>query len=286
MTITGPDASRHQGTVNWPKVKGAGHTFAIIKATDGISYRHIAWFRTHFPQVKAAGLVPGAYHFLTVHDGAAQARYFVGEVNRAGGFAGVLAVVDVERNFDGTSPSIATVKAFAAEFQRLTIGHPLIIYTGRWFWVGVLGDPAGAQLGALWHSEYEPTAAEVADGPEGAIYGGWSDWSLWQFTSTGVCPGISGPCDLNVFNGDRAALDALAGVTAPVVPPPVPNEEMIEMMMVQSKESGAVLLVTGGASLLIVNMTELTAHKAAGIPLLAVGGDQFRRYEALRADNG
>ena len=62
------------------------------------------------------------------------------------------------------------------------------------------------------------------------------------------------------------------------------EKEFLEMLMVQSKESGAVLLVTGGASVLIVSNAEKDAHKAIGIPLLAVSGTQFRHYELLRED--
>jgi lysozyme len=211
--LTGPDCSRHQGTINWSAVKAAGHDFAIIKATDGTSYRYIDWFRTNFLKVRAAGLVPGAYHFLNRADGTAQARYYVGEVNRAGGFQGVLAVVDVEKNADGTYPGISTVRAFVTEFRRLVPGHPLIVYTGRWFWVGYINNPYGADLGVLWHSEYESTQAEVDDGPESDNYGGWPRATFWQWTSSGRCPGVSGNCDLNIFYGDRAALAVLAGST-------------------------------------------------------------------------
>jgi hypothetical protein len=55
------------------------------------------------------------------------------------------------------------------------------------------------------------------------------------------------------------------------------------MIMVQSKDTGAVLLVTGSASILIVSTAELRAHAAAGIPVVPVSSDQFKRYEALRA---
>lgn len=210
MTLTGPDCSRHQGLVDWAAVARAGHDFAIIKATDGIRYGYTSWFLTHFPRVKAAGLVPGAYHFLLAqHPGADQARFYVDIVRKSGGFDGVLAVVDVETGADGGRPSIGTVRDFAAEFRRLVPDHPLIVYTGAWYWVDILGNPRGSDVGPLWHSEYETTAAEVADGPERGSYGGWPAPTIWQHTSTGSCPGVSGNCDLNRFGGDRAQLLAL-----------------------------------------------------------------------------
>lgn len=285
-TLTGPDCSRHQGLVDWTAVARAGHSFGFIKATDGVTYRWVDWFHANLPKVKAAGLVPGAYHFLLDHHpGAAQARYYVTEVNRSGGFDGVVPIVDIEREADGTTPRFEHLVDFVAEFDRLVPGRPILIYTGRWYWVGVLGDPPGGwALGPLWHSEYDgltPLDADVANGPELEHYGGWTDCLVWQHTSSGVCPGIASRCDLNLFYGDRAALLALAGAGTPPVAP-VPEE--LEMLMVQSKESGAVLLVTGGASLLVVSNAEKDAHKAAGIELLAVSGAQFKHYEAIRGD--
>jgi lysozyme len=95
--LTGPDCSHHQGSVDWPRVRTAGHSFAIIKATDSVAYSWTSWFMTHAPRVEAAGLVLGCYHFLSdQHDGAAQARFYVDTVRKAGGFDGRLAVLDVE----------------------------------------------------------------------------------------------------------------------------------------------------------------------------------------------
>lgn len=226
MTLTGIDASRHQGVINWPQVVGAGHSFAFLKATDGVRYQYVNWFLQNAPQVQAAGLVLGAYHFLVDHHpGDAQARYFVETVGRLyPGFAGVVPIVDIEREADGTTPGPGVLREFVLEFHRLVPGRPILIYTGRWYWVGVLKDPYGADLGPLWHSEYDgltPIDEDVANGPEGDNYGGWAHCTVWQHTSNGACPGIPGRCDLNLFHGELGELVALAGGT----PVPVPEED-------------------------------------------------------------
>ena len=51
-----------------------------------------------------------------------------------------------------------------------------------------------------------------------------------------------------------------------------------------SGPSGAVLLVTGNASLLVTSAAMVTAHTKAGIPLVHCDDNQFRRYEKLRID--
>lgn len=60
------------------------------------------------------------------------------------------------------------------------------------------------------------------------------------------------------------------------------DEDMAHM--VQSKDSGAVLLITGNAAVLIRNNAQLQAHQAAGIELIPVDGTQFKHYETLRAN--
>lgn len=203
MALHGFDVSRHQGEVDFNAYRAAGYHFGIIKCTEGTKYAYIDWFRRHFPKLKASGLVPGVYHFLRAGEAAAQARYFVSEVNRLGGFNGVLAVLDVETAANGTKPTISDVRAFATEFKRIVPNHTLIIYTGRWYWVGHMGNPRGSDIGPLWHSEYETTQAEINDGPEVDNYGGWSAATIWQYTST--------PIDKNLFYGTTTQLRALAG---------------------------------------------------------------------------
>ena len=192
-----------------------GHAFGFIKATDGVHYVHVNWFHRNAGLVRSAGLVLGAYHFLLDHHpGAAQAHYFVEEVNKAGGFAGCVPIVDIEREADGTTPGSAQLRDFVAEFRRLVPGREMLIYTGRWYWVGILNNPAGADLGRLWHSEYDgitPIDADVAGGPELQVYGGWTDALVWQHTSSGTVPGVNGNCDRNIFYGTRDELLALAG---------------------------------------------------------------------------
>lgn len=260
MALTGIDVSRHQGSVNWQAVRSAGHTFAFIKATDGIGYSYIWWFHQNMPLVKAAGLVPGAYHFLLDHHpGEAQARYYVQEVNRSGGFDGVVPIVDIEREADGTTPRIEHLRAFVAEFRRLVPGRPILIYTGRWYWVGVIGNPFGADLGPLWHSEYDgisPIDEDVLNGPELDNYGGWSSALVWQHTSSGSCPGVNGRCDLNLFYGTADDLLALAGGA---VLPPKDDEEM----WIHASQFTGVNLVDGGQTTWLsdpATVNELTAQ--------------------------
>jgi lysozyme len=268
--LSGIDVSRHQGVVDYTAVRRAGHAFAYIKATDGVAYKHIAWFRTNAPKVKASGLILGAYHFLLDHHpGWAQARYYVNEVNKAGGFRGCVPIVDIEREADGTTPRFEHLAGFVAEFRRLVPGRAILIYTGKWYWVGVLGNPPGGpMLGPLWHSEYDgisPISEPVANGPELDNYGGWKSCLVWQHTSSGRCPGVSGNVDLNLFYGPRAVLESLAGVGTPSpVPTPVPPPKEDDMRIIDCAGSPA-LLVRGDGTYLPLNGPQREAWLAGGV---------------------
>lgn len=195
--LTGLDVSHHQGAIDWRAVARAGHAFAWCKASEGRSFRD-SRFSANWTGIRANGMVRGAYHFLrSDSDPVVQARHFLSVV---GDLSGSMAALDVESSGPSV-PTAAQARVFKNEFVRRTGGHPLVIYTGRWYWRGVLGDPYGADLGPLWHSAYTSSP--------GPLYGGWPRFTFWQYTSTGRSPGVAGNVDLNQFFGDRAALSTL-----------------------------------------------------------------------------
>jgi len=215
MTVlSGIDVSHHQGAIDCHPAAAGAHPWASAKATEGVSLRD-SRFAQNWAGMAAAGLVRGAYHFLSPSsDPAAQARAFV---NMTGNLSGSLCALDVETTSSGGHPTSAMAHKFADEFRRLTGGHPLLVYTGRWYWRDILKDPYGADIGPLWHSAYS--------GSPGALYGGWDRFTMWQYTSSGACPGVAGRCDLNHFFGDRTALLALTGATTPPPPPPLEEDD-------------------------------------------------------------
>lgn len=206
--LYGIDVSHHQGRVDWDAVAASGQDFAIVKATEGTTFVD-SQFERNWKEIARVGLVRGAYHFLRdTGDPAVQARHFVSVV---GSFSRAVVVLDVETGGTGGSskPGINHVRAFVREFRRLIPGHPLVIYTGAWYWIDTIGNPFGADIGPLWHSEYDTGSAEITDGPERDSYGGWPGCLIWQFTSSGSVPGVTGNCDRNIFYGDRHRLHAL-----------------------------------------------------------------------------
>lgn len=105
----------------------------------------------------------------------------------------------------------------------------------------------------------------------------WGAPSPWTPTRGKTCPGLT---RIPQFRREIVRW-MVSGSSAPQLTTRPPRRP-VRMFMVQSSKTGAVLLVTGSVSLLIVNTNELAAHKEAGIPVIRVGDDQFKRYERLR----
>src|SRR4051794_25361600 len=77
MALEGIDVSNHNGVIDWQAVKDAGISFAFIKATEGDAFVD-RYFATNMARCRAAGVIPGAYHFYHHDiDPAEQADHFV-----------------------------------------------------------------------------------------------------------------------------------------------------------------------------------------------------------------
>src|SRR5689334_14942227 len=78
------DISNWQAGLNVEQVIAEGYTAIVCKATEGTTYRDgqfDGWIR----RIRAAGAIPGAYHFIRNGDGAAQARFFLDRLRPHGG---------------------------------------------------------------------------------------------------------------------------------------------------------------------------------------------------------
>jgi GH25 family lysozyme M1 (1,4-beta-N-acetylmuramidase) len=92
------------------------------------------------------------------------------------------------------------------EFEKRVFdrwGVWLVAYYPCW-WLRNIGNPTIRKELTFWHSRY---ASEPGD-----LCGGRTtlDGQLWQYSSTGTCPGVTPPVDLNWFYGTRDELEALA----------------------------------------------------------------------------
>lgn len=193
--IHGIDVSKWQGDIDWAKVKGAGVSFAFIKATEGTD-RVDSKFETYWKSARAVGLPVAPYHFYYFCASAdKQADWFIASVPKSAVY--LPPVLDVEWNNESPTcrlrPPAETVRSEMKRFMdRLEdyYGKRPIIYTS----VDFHRDNLVGQF-----NEHHFWVRSVAKHPS-EIYPD-RRWAFWQYTSTGVVPGIDGGTDINVFAG-------------------------------------------------------------------------------------
>jgi lysozyme len=191
----GLDISKWNGQMDFGAVRDAGYTFVFIRATYNVTVDPL--FLSNWERAGQAGLLRGAYHFMTVADPAPQAQAFRNAIGSAGDLAELPPVLDVEA--EGLVP--AKVSQFIDAFEQLTDTR-LIIYSSPGYWnSGMTGvDVSGHDLWVANWGVSEPK-----------LPAGWSSWRFWQYTNQGQVTGHTGALDLNVFNGTEEELRAYAG---------------------------------------------------------------------------
>lgn len=219
MTCYGVDISHHNGQVDWRAVRADGIAFAVLKATEGLSYDWTDWYAAALDGARNAGMpVIGSYLFMHDADGAAQASYFDARLTAYHATVGHARELDVETAPGPDYPTAAESDA-AARRIKAEIGGPVGLYTGYWYWSGILGNPPmPASVDHLWESRYvyngvlrpwRDCADEVpAEWWTSRRCGGRSP-SILQINSNAVVKGISGGVDLDVFPGTLDELRAL-----------------------------------------------------------------------------
>ncbi len=208
-TVPGIDVSYYQGKPDWKKVAGSGLGFAITRINDG-SFMDPE-FAPNYKAIRDNGMVRGSYQFFrSGHDPVEEAKLTIQKVGKLepGDLAPVL---DVEAT-DGASASAmsAKIETWVKEVEKGT-GRKPFIYSGRYFWDDNVKSTALKDY-PYWIPEYTSDKCPY-------LASAWKHWEIWQYSSTGSVPGISGHVDMNRLNGDALRLQDLAanGYRASVV---------------------------------------------------------------------
>lgn len=195
--VHGIDISRYQGGIDWVSVRQAGIAFAFIKATEGGDHNDPA-FMSYWQGAKAAGVPRGAYHYYYFcRSGAEQAAWFMANVPRDRG--ALPPVLDLEWTHKSQTcrykPSPEEVRREATNFLNILqrhYGQRPIIYTTVDFY---RDNNLGQMNAEFWLRSVAAHPSEIYPGQR---------WAFWQYTGTGLVPGISGKVDVNAFAGTRA----------------------------------------------------------------------------------
>lgn len=208
MSLNGIDIASYQAGIDLGAVPC---DFAIIKATEGLSYVNPDCDRA-FQSGLDNGKLLGVYHFADgTSSGSDEADFFV---NNIGGYVGkAILVLDWEANALNCGPGYAL--DFLNRVYERTGVKPLIYMSGS---VAVQFDwsqVSAADYG-LWIAAYytDSLGGYNSDAP-GYDQPYWSNVAILQYTSGGQLPNWGGSLDLDVFYGDENTWNAYVGCAAP-----------------------------------------------------------------------
>lgn len=213
--VQGLDVSAWQKNINWNQVWTNGARFVYVKATENTNYAS-AQFSQQYSGSAAVGIIRGAYHFAVPNasSGAAQANYFVSNGGAWHPDGKTLPpLLDIEYNPYGTdtcyglppAQMVAWIADFSATVLARTGRSPAIYSTTNW-WTKCTGNSSNFSKNPLFIARYP---ANIASGA-GTLPASWSNYSMWQYASSGIFPG-----DQDVFNGSYISLQNFAGTVDP-----------------------------------------------------------------------
>jgi len=209
--VQGVDVASFQhpnGTaIDWAKAAAAGIRFAGVKATEGDYYTN-PYAPADLTGARSAGLSTVAYAFGIPNGNGSSASptvqaddlitYLTGK-----GISPLPPVMlDIEYNPYGAecyglsqTAMVTWINGFSAEVLAKT-GRPPIIYSTADWLATCTGNSTALGNGPLW-------IAQFANIPSPSpLPADWSDWGIWQYSSTGSVSGISGNVDLDQANPD------------------------------------------------------------------------------------
>jgi len=193
----GIDISSHQGYIDWAKVSSDKDiNFVYIKATEGATY-HSPHYPHNITQARRHGLLVGSYHYLTSSSSIDE------QFNNFSKYAlksaqDLIPMLDVEvRGEWSRSQLIDSVNKFCHLVENLYGVQPMI-YSTMGFYNKNLAPSFNKHL--LYIGRYSNEEPEI----------NWEgEYTIWQYSETGIIPGIDAYVDLCRFHKDNWLEDIL-----------------------------------------------------------------------------
>ena len=205
MPCTAPTSRNTRPRSTGTKAKASGISFAFIKATEG-GDRVDDYFDEHWRSAKAAGVPRGAYHFYYFcRPAAEQARWFIRNVPRDR--SALPPVLDMEWNPQSPTCKLRPDAGDGAQRDAASSSRSSRGTTAR----SRSSTPRSisSTTTTCRPSAAIPTGCARSPATRRDRYGG-HPFTFWQYTGTGVVPGIKGNADINVFNGSQSRLEKVA----------------------------------------------------------------------------
>ncbi len=183
----GIDVSKHQGLVDWQKVKGAGIDFAMLRAGYGrYDNQKDERFEENYANAKAAGVKVGAYHYSyakSTDDAKKEAETFLKWISGKQFEYPVAFDVEEKSQSDKGKQFVSDIiRAFCETVENA--GYYVCVYANKYWLDNFIDDDC--------KKKYDTWLAQWA---EKATYAG--NYGIWQYSSQGSIDGISGRSDMD-----------------------------------------------------------------------------------------
>lgn len=183
------DVSKYQGIIDWEAVTASGVWGAIIRAGYGSEpSQEDPCFRANYEGARAAGLKVGAYWYSYATDHTDAQKEAETCLKVLDGRA-----LDLPLFFDQEEASVSVSRRsviFRAFSERIGPAIPVGLYTYHHYLQQIVAaDGTVPASDCLW----------IADYRRGANARGTWGCDIWQYTSKGTVPGISGNVDINHY---------------------------------------------------------------------------------------
>jgi lysozyme len=194
----GIDVSEYQGRIRWQEVDSAYQKkidFVVVRATAGTNYTDKK-FKRNWLAIREMNVIRGAYHYFRPDENSsAQAKNFITTVHLKPG--DLPPILDIERV--SSVQSLHNLRKGLKNWLDIVERHygvKPIIYSGKKFKESFLEEEFSGYR--FWIAAYTSVQSEL---PPQQLF--------WQFSESGSISGIRGPVDLNIYRGDRKALQRL-----------------------------------------------------------------------------
>lgn len=193
--ISGIDVSRHQGTINWMKLKENNDiSFVYIKATEGSSYTDPK-FTYNVTEARKAGMKVGAYLFFrTTSPAKKQFEHFKSVCPKDS--VDLIPMIDVENCGKWSRSKIQNAIKEIAILMENYYGKKPIIYSIQHIYNHFLAPDFSNYLVYIGkYNNQEP------------VLEGERHYNIWQFTEKGQLTGIDKKVDECRFHPDNSIED-------------------------------------------------------------------------------
>lgn len=204
--MTGVDLSNYQSGLMLRNLKDSGHTFAILKATEGTGYRDMS-FRDFVDQAKSLDIPIGAYCY-------SHATYPERAMNEAGAILSAVKDIDLPLGIYMDVEKPEQFQLSNSQLQEVIEAFCRVIRAA-----GYRPGLYGSELGVWYKVNADTLSPDIMKWVANYSRKPKIDCDIWQSGDTGKVLGYSGNVDMDVALSQRAIDIITAKKEKPVLDP-------------------------------------------------------------------